>query len=257
MDNSKIIEKFQDLENDTAYSVIEKGDYYTIIYKKDNSASYENCAIVNKVLTPSQLNELESKLKVLHRIPTIYFESNENLMGNRKLLQERGYSQKWRDSWLFYEQKIEQLDDANLKIVSTDEEFEMFLHAYKSSYVKDDPQNPYGEVDEYIPNVRQVWEKYGRTNRITYMMALQDEKAVAVSMLTSLDGFGYISAVGSIPEVRGEGYGKAVSLFAVSESQHMGNKYHFLLTEEDTYPYDFYKRIGFIPKFSGIGFVKE
>jgi hypothetical protein len=57
--------------------------------------------------------------------------------------------------------------------------------------------------------------------------------------------------------VRGEGFGKAVSLYAVDQSIKNGNTLHCLATEAGHYPYEFYKRIGFVPKFTAIALTKS
>lgn len=92
--------------------------------------------------------------------------------------------------------------------------------------------------------------------RIEYFMVYKGNKPVAVSTLTNYGDIGYISNVGSIREVRGEGFGKAATLFCVKESIKHGNKEHCLATEEGAYPNEFYKRIGFATRFTAIGYTK-
>ncbi len=87
-------------------------------------------------------------------------------------------------------------------------------------------------------------------------MYIKEDSPVAVSTLNNYEGIGYISNVGSIKEVRGEGFGKLSTLYCVHKSQKNGNKVHCLATEEDTYPNEFYKRIGFQTKFTAVGYKK-
>jgi len=75
--------------------------------------------------------------------------------------------------------------------------------------------------------------------------------------LTNHDGIGYISNVGSLRKVRGEGFGKIASLYPVSQSIKNGNLEHCLATEEGTYPNEFYKRIGFETRFTAVCYVKQ
>lgn len=75
---------------------------------------------------------------------------------------------------------------------------------------------------------------------------------MAVASLNSHAGMGYIFNVGSLPEVRGEGFGRLVSLYCVYASKKKRNSVHCLATEEGTYPNKFYKRIGFKTHFTGI-----
>ncbi|MBP9700192.1 hypothetical protein KBD71_02825, partial [Candidatus Woesebacteria bacterium] len=69
-------------------------------------------------------------------------------------------------------------------------------------------------------------------------------------------GHGYISNVGSLRSVRGEGFGKLVTLYAVDQSIKNRNSFHYLGTEEGHYPNVFYTRIGFETKFKAVGWSK-
>jgi ribosomal protein S18 acetylase RimI-like enzyme len=80
---------------------------------------------------------------------------------------------------------------------------------------------------------------------------------VAVSTLNSYYGISYISNIGSLQKVRGQGYGKAATLFCVNESLKRGDKVQCLATEEGNYPNEFYKRIGFKTKFAAPLFTKK
>ena len=103
---------------------------------------------------------------------------------------------------------------------------------------------------------RKVWSKYKRTNRLQYFVVFKGSEPVAVSTLTNFENIGYISNVGSLEKVRGEGFGKAATLFCVQESIKNGNDIHCLATEEGHYPNEFYKRIGFESRFNAIGMSK-
>jgi len=56
--------------------------------------------------------------------------------------------------------------------------------------------------------------------------------------------------------VRGQGYGKAATLYCIEQSIKNGNFEHCLATEENTYPNEFYKNIGFSTRFTAIGYTK-
>ena len=57
--------------------------------------------------------------------------------------------------------------------------------------------------------------------------------------------------------MRGEGYGKLATLYAVLESQRLGNSDHALATEEGTHPNEFYKRLGFETRFTALAYSKK
>jgi ribosomal protein S18 acetylase RimI-like enzyme len=85
-----------------------------------------------------------------------------------------------------------------------------------------------------------------------------DEKVpVGVASLTSEGGIGYISNVGTIAKVRGKGFGKAITLFCVQQSMQNSSVEHCLATEQGEYPDTFYKRIGFVPRFSAVNYVRD
>lgn len=231
--------------------------FATIIYEPTDGSFYENNALINTTLTKAQLLQIENEFAKLKRTPAIYFEDNSTLRGNITFLQNGGYTQEWRDSWMFYESVLENNDNfRNIKIVKTEEDLQVFLETFNACYQKNDPQNPYGEVTDYLKGSKNRWMKHHTSKVIQYFIAFDKDEPVAVAALTSLKGLGYISAVGSLQKVRGGGFGKQISLFAVYISQQMGNKHHFLLTEVGGYPHKFYQHIGFREKFKGIGLYK-
>lgn len=124
-------------------------------------------------------------------------------------------------------------------------------------FQKNDPQNPYGELGDYLKVAEKVWWRHHATNRIEYFMVYDGNEPVAVSTLTNYKSIGYISNVGSLKSVRGKGFGKLATIYCVNLSNKHENKYHCLATEEGTYPHEFYQRIGFEKKFSAVCFTKE
>lgn len=101
------------------------------------------------------------------------------------------------------------------------------------------------------------WLKHHQTGRLEYFTAYKEDKPAAVGTLNNFNGIGYISNVGSLREVRGEGFGKLITLYMVDQSKQQGNTEHVLSTEEGHYPNDFYKRIGFQTRFIATGYTKE
>lgn len=159
---------------------------------------------------------------------------------------------------MFYERKARNLlRFADVKAVKAQTDLKVFLETFDQCYRKGDPQNPYGELGSYLKVAEKAWKKYKDTDRLLYFVAYKGKKPVAVASLTSHAGLGYISNVGSLKSVRGEGYGKLATLYCVYKSQQIGNKVHCLATEEGTYPNEFYKRIGFRTRFTGDLFVKK
>ena len=93
-------------------------------------------------------------------------------------------------------------------------------------------------------------------NRLEGYLAYDNGRAVASSLLLYDGEAGYITAVASIPEVRGKGFGKLVSQYACMRSRHLGCKNTFLGTEVGSRNEEFYKRIGFQTEFTASCYVK-
>ena len=144
-----------------------------------------------------------------------------------------------------------------IKKVENDDDLKIYLKTFDDCFRNDDPQNPYGELGDYLKVAEKVWREYHDSDRLEYFIAHKEDKAVAVATLNNFEGLGYISNVGSLREVRGEGFGKLVTLYCVEMSKRKGNSLHFLATEENTYPNEFYKQIGFETRFTGIAYSKN
>ncbi|HRN70152.1 MAG TPA: GNAT family N-acetyltransferase [Candidatus Woesebacteria bacterium] len=130
------------------------------------------------------------------------------------------------------------------------------MDTFNNSYQKNDPQNPYGELGNYLKVAEEGWYKHNKTNRMQYFIVYDGSKPVAVSTLITYEGIGYIANVGSLQEIRGKGFGKLATLYCVAESRKLGNTIYCLATEEKTYPNEFYTRIGFETKFRAVGYSK-
>jgi len=133
---------------------------------------------------------------------------------------------------------------------------QIFLKTFDSCYQKDDPQNAYGELGEYLNAAKIAWLKNHKNNKVEYFIVYNNNKPVAVSSLSNYKNIGYISNVGSLIKVRGQGFGKLVTHYCISQSKKRGNNQHCLATEEGTYANEFYKRIGFKTIFTAVGYKK-
>lgn len=159
---------------------------------------------------------------------------------------------------MFYlKKKVDQSRFNVVRKVTNREALKIFLKTFDSCYQKDDPQNPYGELGDYLKAAKKIWHKYHKTKKIEYFLIFDGREPVAVSTFTNYNGTGYISNVGSLRKVRGRGYGKLATLYCVYQSMLNGNKRHCLATEEETYPNEFYKRIGFETIFTASGYSKS
>ena len=258
MSNTLFIKKYQELQRGVLFDQLIELGFATISYSKIDKTTFFNNALVDSVLTEEQLTKIEESLKELERSPAIYFENNPELQALKTSLEGKGYAKEWEDSFMFHSgEGIDTNRFNSVKKVNTESELELFLKTFDTCYQKDDPQNPYGELGDYLALAKSAWRKHHQDNRVEYFIVYQSEKAVAVSALTSYQGLGYISNVGSLKEIRGQGFGKLATMYAVQSSLDQGNSEHFLITEEGHFPNEFYKRIGFQTRFTALGYSKK
>ena len=230
----------------------------TITFCQPDEATYWNFARVKRGLTEHEVTKLEQKFIELKRTPSVYFENKKDFSYFEGLLQRKGYKKSYEDSWMFYEKDSVQLpDDYQVITVSNEKELLLFLDILNTCYQKNDPQNPYGELSKGILKITSdAWYKYHQTQRVEYFIFYHHNSPVSVSSLIYYKDYGYIWDLGSLPSVRGKGFGKLATLYSVKKSIEKGNKYHFLATETGHYPNNFYQRIGFRTKFTAIDYFK-
>ncbi len=211
------------------------------------------------MLSDIQLAEAEELFQARDRQPTLYFQNISRLDKLKEFLTRQKYSPSFEDCWMFHDgQGIDESKFDQVKEVKTVADLVIFLDTMDRCFQKNDPQNPYGELGGYLDTAKDAWLKNQAENpdRLHYFVVYKADQPVAVMSLTIFHQLGYISNVGSLPSVRGEGYGKLATLYGVRQSVLHGNHYHFLGTEEGNYPYEFYKRLGFIDRFRALGWSK-
>lgn len=258
MGNFDFLRKYQRLQNGIMYDKVIDLGFATVTYCGIYDSDFWNNALIDNELTEQQIIEIETKLNELNRKPSLYFENRPTFQKLIAMLSQKGYSKSFEDCWQFWTGiAVDKIRFENVKKVETDKDLSLFLKIFNKCYQKDDPQNPYGELGDYLQVARSAWNKHSKTNRIEYFIVYKGDEPVAVSTLTNYEGLGYISNVGSLIEVRGQGYGKTATLYCVEESIKNGNNDHCLATEEGHYPNTFYNRIGFETRFKAIAYSKK
>lgn len=246
MNPQEFLRKYQELQYKVMFDQIIDLDFAQLGFCELDKTTFWNYAVTNRLLIEEELKQIEDKMRSLDRRPAMYFESQEKLDPLITLLLAKGYKKEYEDSWMFYQGgKINKDRFGEIKKVENEKDLEVYLETFDKCYQEDDPQNPYGSLGDYLQVAKNAWNRYHQTGRLEYFVAFKDNLPVAVATLNNHQGIGYISNVGSLSEVRGEGFGKLVTLYSVKVSQEHGNTTHCLATEEGTYPNDFYKRIGF------------
>lgn len=258
MTNFDFLQKYVRLQHGIMFDELTDLRFATVGISLTDKSSYWNNALTNQVLNEKEISEIEELVISRGRNPCVYFENSPELKELAEALKKRGYKETWEDCWQFWNGKqIETNHFDNIKKVETPEGLQVYLDTFNACYQKNDPQNPYGELGDYLKVAKAVWHKHKGTNRLEYFVVYEESNPVAVSTLTNFEGIGYISNVGSLRGVRGKGYGKAATLFCVDNSIKNKNTEHCLATEEGAYPNEFYKRIGFVSSFTAKGYTKK
>ncbi|MBU1110160.1 GNAT family N-acetyltransferase [Patescibacteria group bacterium] len=258
MKNNLFLQNYQHLQYGIMYNKLVDLGFTSIAWCEKYDSSFFNHAQVDSLLSKDSLNKIETTLRNLERKPAVYFENRQNLSGLVDFLTQQSYKKNWEDSWMFHSGQYLNEDLFNqVRKVGNETSLEEFLKTFDACYQKDDPQNPYGELGDYLDVAKDAWNKHSKSGKIEYFTIYDGKKPVAVSTLTNFAGIGYISNVGSLKGVRGKGFGKIASLYCVKQSVDNGNSEHALATEEGHYPNEFYKRIGFKARFTALGYVKE
>ena len=214
--------------------------------------------------TKELVHEIEKTLEEKHRKPAIYI-TPATLPTNLGdiLVNNFGYSKSWTDAWMTFQnnavlpdwektKEIVHIGD-NPKLIS------MFGDVIRKAYSgPKTPENPYGGIpmDSFIEATRAALSNPSLINKFEGYLAISDGKPVASSLLIHDDQTGYVCGVASVPEVRGKGFGKLVSQYAIKRSIHIGCKNIWLATERDSKNEEFYKRIGFQTEFVCTCYVK-
>lgn len=253
MDPQKFLAIYQELQYKVMFDQLIDLCFSRIGFCETDRTTFWNYALTNQVLNQEELTEIEEKMKVLKRKPAVYFENKKELEPLVKMLLANNFKKDYEDSWMFYRGGEVNSDRFNaVKKVENEEDLEVFLKTFDKCYQEDDSQNPYGGLGDYLKVAKEAWKNHHGINRVEYFIGFKENLPVAVATLNNYEKIGYISNVGSIKEVRGEGFGKLITLYCVKASQEHGNITHCLATEEGTYPNEFYKRIGFETLFTAI-----
>jgi ribosomal protein S18 acetylase RimI-like enzyme len=236
------------MNSGTFFTEVEENEKIILAYCKLNSEVWWNFAFLKNPISKDELQSISNFFKKRKRAVTIYFPEDGRYEQISAMLLNKGYNLSSNDYWMFWNKEIPKFKDKDIIEVKSDIDFEKWIKTFIKSYPKDDPKNPYGEQREFAEVIKKVWyERKSKNDK--YFLAFDSQEPVAVGILTSYNGMGYVSGVGTIPSVRGNGFVKKISLHCIKESFKQGNKAHFLVTEKGHFPFEFYKRIGFKPEF--------
>lgn len=258
MTNFEFLKQYEQLQYTVMFDSLVDLGFAVVSYCRSDKSAFWNHALTDQTLTEGQLTVIEENMREQDRRPAIYFENADRDKTLALVLESHGYKRDFRDSWMWHSgADLDLSKSENVHKVESTQDLQTFLTVFNACYQKDDPQNAYGELGDYLGVAEAVWHKHHKTDRLEYFVVYKDALPVAVSALTSFRNIGYISNVGSLREVRGQGFGKLATLYCVEQSKNKGNTAHCLATEEGTYANEFYGRIGFLTKLTAVCYKKN
>lgn len=149
-------------------------------------------------------------------------------------------------------------ENFTIKPVETVEEMKIFIDVFKRSYGGATPDEPYGALPkEYGECIFESFSKPQKDKNTIHYLGMLGDELVGIATLIYSGEFGCIFNVGTIPNYRKRGIGKALTLNAVADSIKNGAKIVFLQTEQGSFNEKYYTKLGFSAKFIGEGFVLE
>jgi ribosomal protein S18 acetylase RimI-like enzyme len=103
-----------------------------------------------------------------------------------------------------------------------------------------------GVRDEDVTEQLLEWERrIGVCDGDRWFVAPANGEPASACRLLAREGIGQVEDVGTLPEARGQGLARAVTLAAAEASEHDGNRLTFLAAAADDWPRLLYEKLGF------------
>lgn len=156
---------------------------------------------------------------VLNRINQIFADHNRNLSVSTSpftepkdfegLLKADGFKQDHQDAWMFYHGDIKdpQLDESvSIEKVDSPEELDVFVDTFNRSYSGTDPNEPYGVAPpEWGETFKAGYGLKMAGREVEYYVLYRDGQPASILSTGSMENYGGIYGVGTVPEMRGKG----------------------------------------------------
>ncbi len=199
-----------------------------------------------------KLKKINNLMRSKGRTPAIYFPNVEPLSNDSDILLSENYVISYSDSWMLFKGKNPTVViERGTKIINVGRDVglidgfcEVFSKGYSGVKSQD---NPYGgwSTEGFLDATRCALMSSSIHQRMEAYLIKVNTRLVACGLLMSLNKRGYLAGIASIPEVRGKGYGKLISLFLTQSSLEKGNKITFLATELKSKNEKFYSKLGY------------
>lgn len=150
-DNYQFLQKYFQLQNSIMFDCyIELGEA-TIAYSETDTTENWNIALVNSLLSDSQISKIQVNFAEINRKPTLLFQNTPTMQPLVEKITTLGYKKNYEDSFQFWQGgKIDTSHFESVKKVETPTDLALFLTTFDQCYQNDDPQNPYGKLGNYL-----------------------------------------------------------------------------------------------------------
>lgn len=109
-------------------------------------------------------------------------------------------------------------------------------------------ESPYGRQEEVVRQLVQAQHRRRRAVDVRYFATRHAGEIASYCELFSDGDTAQVESVMTVERFRGRGFGKAVVSHAVREARRAGHSLVFLVAEDDDWPKELYRRLGFEPR---------
>ena len=164
MKPEEFLKKYFNFQKNIAFDNLKQLNFGFLISSKTDASFYCNNCFVDKEMTESDIQKIEKLMSLIKRNPCFYLSDDD--YKNIKLLEKENYKKESTDQWMFFSEKYKYEDFGIFKKVKNLDNLNVFLKTFNQCYQKDDPQNPYGELGDYIETAKKAWIKKSKDNKL-------------------------------------------------------------------------------------------
>ena len=248
---------------------VQKGMYFDkkietqsyVIYSSDitTDGSVNYAVLENGVCLEKALESIENDFCQINRVPCVYLPNDNEYEKKCNFLEQNGYTLLSEESVMLFDNKNPIIKTkASLRTILVNDEksandfIEVFISAYGGEKT---PESPYGELDKTYINA--LSRTFADNQKFFNFVCYDGEIPVSIASLCFENGNGGIYSVGTIPAVRGKGFGTVAIKACFEKWIELNGTELFLQTETDSFVEKWYNSLGFQIEFIGRIFAKE
>jgi len=239
------------------YTEVLKTPRYTLAWHNRAVDAYSNLASQLNIPSGevfSTLEEITGFFTEHRRKTTMYLTPFSTPAKLSDVLQLQGFALAYQEAWMYYRSLCVSPrlpPRVTVDTVTDQETMRFFVEVFNGAYSGLDPREPYGQAPpEWGETLYSSFNLQMTGRRVEYYMLREDGIPAAVLLTSEIEEYAGIYSVGTVPEMRGKGYGSLITLYALAELQRRGAKVVFLQTEKDSYNQEFYQKLGFLTEWT-------